>query len=115
MELAMPEKSGSYIGYKQLDLTGIKELIFTVNCSKERQNPGGKIEVRVGSPAGQKIGESPEIVPVSGEANSQSPSQISAKLNEITGFQDLYLVFVNPSVKEDTNLFVLVNTQFVNE
>jgi cytochrome c len=115
IELAMPEKSGAYIAYKNVDLTGIKELVFTINCSKERQNPGGKVEVRIGSPKGQKIGESQPIMPLAGETNSMVPSQVSAKLEDVTGLQDVYLVFVNPAIKEDATLFMFINAQFRNE
>jgi len=115
LDLVIPEKSGAYIGYDDIDLTDIKQLVFTVNASKERNNPGGIIEVRIDAPNGQKIGESEQIIAAEGTQNSQLPQQVVAKLTPANGIHKLYFVFKNEAVKEDQQLFVLLSTQFKSD
>jgi cytochrome c len=50
-------KADSYILYKSLDLTGIKEIALIPNWHLYDIYPGGKIEIRIGSPTGKIIGE----------------------------------------------------------
>lgn len=50
-------KPGSYIVFKNIDLSGIGEVIFRPNWHLYDIYPGGKIEVRLGHPEGELIGE----------------------------------------------------------
>ncbi len=47
----------AYIGFRQLDLTGIKQLELTAAAQRREGSAGGTIEVRLGSPTGRVIGE----------------------------------------------------------
>lgn len=50
-------KPDSYIGYKQVDLTNVKQILFRANWHLYDIYPGGKVEVRLDKPDGALIGE----------------------------------------------------------
>ncbi|HEX6226264.1 MAG TPA: PQQ-dependent sugar dehydrogenase [Chryseolinea sp.] len=50
-------KPGSYIAYKNLDLTRIKQIRFSANWHLYDIYPGGKVEVRLDKPDGALLGE----------------------------------------------------------
>jgi cytochrome c len=50
-------KSGSYIAYKNVDMSGVHEILFRANWHLYDIYPGGKIEIRLDGPAGEMIGE----------------------------------------------------------
>lgn len=47
-------KRGAVVGFKQLDLTGVKQVEVAASAM---QQPGGTVEVRLGSPTGELLGE----------------------------------------------------------
>ena len=53
-----------YIGYRQLDFTGIQGIEFMVQASPRSGAVGGVIEVHLDSPTGKLIGQTDEIVPM---------------------------------------------------
>ena len=53
----------SYIGYRQLDLTGIQSIEFMIQAPPRIGAVGGVIEVRLDSPDGKLIGQTETIVP----------------------------------------------------
>ncbi|MGC3943044.1 MAG: PQQ-dependent sugar dehydrogenase [Chryseolinea sp.] len=53
----------SYIGYKQLDLTGIQSIDFMIQAPPRIGAVGGVIEVHLDSPDGKLIGQTDVIVP----------------------------------------------------
>lgn len=83
--------NGTYFGFKQLDLTGITQMVFHASCVKGI-TAGGTIEVHSASIDGPLIGQitlsadsaEPKIV--------ETPCTIKAK----PGLQDVYFVFKNP-------------------
>ena len=50
-------KPDSYLGYKGLDLTNVKQILFRANWHLYDIYPGGKVEVRLDKPDGELIGE----------------------------------------------------------
>ncbi|HTE34887.1 MAG TPA: PQQ-dependent sugar dehydrogenase, partial [Chryseolinea sp.] len=48
---------GSYIGFRNVDLTGIKQILLRANWHLYDIYSGGKVEVRIDKPDGQLIGE----------------------------------------------------------
>lgn len=50
-------KPNSFVAYENVDLTGIRKIMFRPNWHLYDIYPGGKIEVRIGSPQGTLIGE----------------------------------------------------------
>jgi cytochrome c len=70
-------KSGAFIGFKHIDLTGIKQVEL-LSSGADTQIKGMEIELRAGSPSGKLIGSS---------TNSTVP------VTEETGMGDIYFVF----------------------
>lgn len=105
--------SGSYIGFKNLDLTGIEQIAFTATVPQaQMMASGGTIEVRTGSPNGNLIG-SVDVMPpghASGQPNSQG--QYVAKIKETLGLQDTYFVFTSEIAETGQSLFVVVDLEF---
>jgi cytochrome c len=54
----------SFIGYKQIDLSGIQSIEFMVQAPPRIGAVGGVIEVHLDSPTGKLIGQTETIVPV---------------------------------------------------
>ncbi|MCY7352259.1 MAG: PQQ-dependent sugar dehydrogenase, partial [Cytophagaceae bacterium] len=87
-------KNGSYIGFKALDLTGVRQLIF--NASPVAK--GGQIEVRAGSPSGKLLGTA-TVTPPPTPAGSATPARrgyqwqkVTTPLETPTGVTDLFFV-----------------------
>ncbi len=108
--LAIPSKSGAYMAIKQIDLGGISELIVSATAPKPQLNAvGGMVELHLGSPTGQLLGTSKFL-----EASDKmdfSPKPLSVPIN-LTGIatdklQDVYAVFVNPTVKNGSMMVVM--------
>ncbi|SOD78141.1 PQQ-dependent sugar dehydrogenase [Spirosoma fluviale] len=49
--------ANSYIGFRKLDLTGIKQLELTATAQRREGSSGGTIEVHLDSPTGPLVGE----------------------------------------------------------
>lgn len=104
-------KDGSYIGFPEIDLTGINRLNFSAAALPDR---GGKIEVRSGSPSGELLGSatlSPTAAASPGGQKGPQWQTVSAPLTGAKGLTDLYFVFRNDEVK-DKNLMILDWIQF---
>lgn len=114
MDLIIFSGEGSNIGYHQIDLTGIHQIQFMVSAPSEYGAQGGKIEVREGSPTGQVIGESEEIVPVKSEGDTPIPIMVKAKLADLKGFHDVYFISKNEKAKTGGMLFVISVIEFQN-
>jgi cytochrome c len=108
--LAIPSKSGAYMAIKQIDLGGISELIVSAAAPKPQLNAvGGMVELHLGSPAGQLLGTSKFLE--ASEKMDFSPKPLSVPIN-LTGIatdklQDVYAVFVNPTVKNGSMMVVM--------
>jgi cytochrome c len=106
------QSDGAYLGFKQIDMTGINQVTFVASCSKQYGMTGGKIEVRLGSPTGELLGESAAIQPAESKSQMPPPIIVSARLKPAEGFHDLYFVLKNPDAPGGQSLFVLLNIQF---
>lgn len=102
------QRDKSYIGFKQIDLTGIDQITFTVASSKAFNMAGGHIEVRLGSPDGELIGQSSNIVPSAPPQGQRQPLPETkvVKLKSTTGFKDVYFVCRNEEAKPGQSLFI---------
>lgn len=100
--LAITALKNGYIGFRQLDLTGLRELTVTAITSGDMSAKGGVVDVRLDSPTGPSIGSVVvEAGPASqAAANRQAgaPTRTVA-LNPTTGLHDLYLVFQNDKAR----------------
>jgi cytochrome c len=105
-------RANSHIGFKQLDLTGITRAELAAVAPPRGGNAGGEIEIRIDSPTGPVIGQTPvgggrasgptasEIQAGGGRAGRGGrggPAPLVVELKPTTGVHDLYLVFRNPS------------------
>jgi cytochrome c len=116
VEVAIGSRSGAFIGFKQLDLTGISAIVFAALAPVPQLNAaGGKVEVRLDSATGPLVGETEVIQPA---AAMGAPTQLRAVLRPIAsgareaGVHDVYFVFRNEQAKTGQNLFVLLTATF---
>ncbi|MPR33672.1 carbohydrate-binding protein [Cytophagaceae bacterium SJW1-29] len=104
-------KDGSYIGFRDIDLTGVNRLNFNAAAMPDR---GGRIDILSGSPSGELLGTVTVPRPAathSGEQKGPKWQTVSAPLTNANGPTDLYFVFRNDEVK-DKNLMILDWIQF---
>lgn len=82
----------SYIGFRQFDLSGIKQLEFGAAAQRREGSAGGTIEVRLGSPTGPIIGQAevplaPEVDMAKVMAQMESGNAAGPGSNTATGGQ----------------------------
>jgi cytochrome c len=110
VEITIGTRSGAFVGFKQLDLTGISAIVFSATAPVPQLNAaGGKVEVRLDSASGALVGETEVIQPA---AAMGAPAQLRAALKSTTGVHDVYFVFRNEQAKSGQNLFVLLTATF---
>ncbi|MVM34757.1 carbohydrate-binding protein [Spirosoma sp. HMF4905] len=102
--------SGAYLGYHTIDLGGINQIDFMVQASPKVDAAGGTIEVRLDSPTGKLIGETP-LVEVRDPA--RSIASIKATITPTEGFHTLFFVFKNTRAKSNQILMRVSAIQFV--
>jgi cytochrome c len=107
--------NGSYIGYKQVDLTGIDQVMFAALASVEYGFVGGTVEIRIDSPTGTIIGQTPEIVPTTSSGGQPKPAIVSAKLStpDTSSLHDVYFIFRNTKSTPGQSPFVMLSSQFI--
>jgi cytochrome c len=88
VEVVLASKSGSYITFDNIDLTGIKSLAISTGF-REGQSAGGVIEARLDSPEGILIGEVP--VQSAGTRNMTLKPVTDNRLHKVV------FVFKNPA------------------
>jgi len=89
-------RKDGYIGFKKLDMTGIKQLELAATATTLANNPGGAIEVRLDSPTGTLLGQTKV------EQADQNPSDVKwlkTDIKESPGIHDVYFVFKNDKAK----------------
>jgi cytochrome c len=110
VEVTIGKRSGAYVGFKQLDLTGVSAIIFSAIAPVPNvSSVGGRVEVRRDSATGVLVGETELIQP---QAAMAAPSRLRAALRPTVGVHDVYFVFRNDQAKEGQNLFVLFTASF---
>jgi cytochrome c len=110
VEVTIGKRSGAFVGFKQLDLTGVSSIVFSAVAPVPNVNSaGGKVEVRLDSATGTLVGETEAIQP---QAAMVAPSRLRAALTPTSGMRDVYFVFHNATAKEGQNLFVLFTAAF---
>ena len=116
-EIAIASASGSYLGFRQIDLTNVGEITFLVSAPKEHINSsGGIIEVRLGSPEGKVIGTSAQIEPTTTPAMSTPPQRLNVAIEQQEGnSEDLYFLFVSEDAAAGQSLFIINNIIFQSQ
>ncbi len=111
VEVTIGARSGAFVGFKQLDLTGLSAIVFSASAPVPNVNStGGRVEVRLDSVTGVLVGQTELIQP---QPAMVAPLELRAALRPTTGLHDVYFVFRNESAKEGQNLFVLFTAAFV--
>ncbi len=103
--------ANSHIGFRKLDLTGIKEIELKVATSPREKNLGGIIEIRTGSPSGLLIGQA-LVEPAEDQALSKA---VKTEIKETSGLNDLYFIFKNDKAKPIEPLMSITTISFNNE
>ncbi|MDB5241015.1 MAG: HHIP-like protein 1, partial [Spirosoma sp.] len=103
---AIGMKSGSYLMFNDIDLTGIQGVSPSVFASND-QVAGGKLEIRLDSPTGTLLGESEVKMGTTGPVNIPFRQPVS-------GLHKFCLVFVNPTAGQKP-LFAVDKLQFMTE
>lgn len=116
----------SYIGYKDIDMTGVKEIMLYLGISARVGAKGASVEIRLDSPTGQVIGETEKVTnapeagfrPPAGMTRTEWIRQISAKpssiISEVSGKHDIYFIFKNPDAKSEEILVSINEIEFKN-
>jgi len=107
--MTMPAKSGSWAKLKQIDLTGISEVVIAATAPAQYA-VGGKVEVHIDSESGALLGETP-LLPKSDGMNAP-PTQLHAPLKPTTGAHDVYFVFKNEGTPG--MIMIALTATFVN-
>ena len=120
----------AYLGYTNIDLTGISEIEITAQAQTRVGASGGVIELRLDSPTGTLIGTSDKIepremrmgqppaapaAPANGQAAPTTPparpnmnNKLKVSVPQNTGQHDVYFVFRNEKAK-DTQIVMAVS------
>jgi cytochrome c len=108
VEVTVVNRPGASVALKQIDLTGVGAVTFTVVAPSQYQARGGKIEVHLDSPTGALLGGTELIGPSAGLA----PLRLRSVLQPTAGVHDVYLVFRNADVTSDQFLFGVLTATF---
>jgi cytochrome c len=117
----------SHIGFKDLDLTGIKEIVLYVAVTSRAGAIGATVEARLDSPTGALLGQSEKIVGKKEDGFQRPPQGVDfvewrrenslkarISLEKINGFHDVYFIFKNPEAQENDVLLSISEIQFKN-
>ena len=105
--------ANGYIGFKGIDLEGIKQIELKVTTSVREENPGGTIELRLDSPTGTLIG-STEVSAVSDEVLGEKSAPRKIDLKPVSGLHTIYFVFKNSKASQLVPLFSVSSIKFLN-
>ncbi|HZY80569.1 MAG TPA: PQQ-dependent sugar dehydrogenase [Cyclobacteriaceae bacterium] len=136
--------NGSHLGYKNIDLSGIKQIEFLVQAQPRTGATGGVIEVHLDSPDGPLLGQTDQIVPkdvdfrslTGGNNNNRQRRRpgggggaagfdfsamrrlmsinVKAPITATEGMHDVYFVFRNPAAKDNQTIVAAVEITFQN-
>jgi cytochrome c len=111
---------GGYIGYRQLDLTGVQEVAVGVLTRFWHWSHfiGGDLELRLDAPDGPLIGSQKVIAPITkpGEGpffGDAAGKPVHFDVGKYSGVHDLYLLIKNQGAKESDALIILTALEFI--
>ena len=113
MDLMIGLNNKAYIGFEDIDMTGIDKIVFTIFAPVEQLNAaGGTVEVRLDTPDGPVVGESTKIIPTKGPVTSPMPIISSATLKPTNGTHDIFFLYKNEKAAPNQGPFVMLNIQY---
>lgn len=116
----------SSFALKQIDVTGIQQIDILTAINQRNGGIGGAVEIRLGSPTGELLGQSEQIGRKEGggfrppqgvspiEWRRQNANRAAVKIKPTIGIQDLYFVFKNPEANSDQVLMAIQEIEFKN-
>ena len=97
--------TGSWIGFRQADLTAIKSLDLELNA----QAKGGTFSIRIDSTDGKEIGSLKVEKDISSNTDKRSLRKLNVPISPVSGVHDVYVVYTEPSGQKAANSgFILV-------
>lgn len=112
--LMIGQANKGYVGFNQVDLSGIDQIAFNTMAPQAYQMAGGTIEVRQDSPTGELLGESTVITPTKSKTETPIVVTVNAKIKPATGLHDVFFVFKNEKTAQGQMLFVLLKIQYIS-
>ena len=110
--MTMPNKSGAFSRFRQLDLSGISEIVFGVERTGAVRRGGWQDR---GAPRlGDRAARRRDGAMQPQTAQGAPPIQARAPLKATTGLHDVYFVFKNEQAKAQQMLFIVLTATFVN-
>jgi cytochrome c len=85
---------GSYLGFKEIDLTGVDSIAIKVNGNMRGSSAGGEVEIRLDGENGNLIGKTPFI-----NFTQRGQNRVVTDINDSIGKHTLFFVFRNPKAK----------------
>jgi len=130
----------AYLGYRQLDLTGIREVAVNAEAPARTNSPGGIVELRLDSPTGALLGSTDKINVVEIDYRAELEKlrkawEVGGKkgprpgfrtvrelfkptyvipLGPVEGSHDVYFVVRNPEAREGEILIQFDGVEFKN-
>ncbi len=105
MDLIMATSHGGHVGYDEIDFTGVGAISVSASAPQQMGFVGGKVVVRIDSPDGPIVGESPMIKPGAFIPGAMPPSY-DIPVKGVSGNHKVYFTFENESAT--ANLFTIV-------
>ena len=113
-KLAIVSGSGAYTMFRDIDLTGIGGVVCVATVPVNMLNAaGGVIEVRIGSPDGELIGQSEMLTPVDGPIMQVQPKTAMIPIQGVNGKKDVYFVYKNDKAPDGQGLMVHLAATFM--
>lgn len=120
-------RANGYLVFKNIDLTGIREIQIAAQAPAREGFKGGTIEIRLGALVGELVGQvnvgtagvvGPTASAIQaagggGASAGQGAGFPSVALKNATGQRDIYVVFRNFSAKSDEPVVALSELRFV--
>jgi cytochrome c len=99
-------ETGSYLAYKELDLTGLSAFDIKIMGNARNPTAGATVEIRIVGPDGPIIGKSDYIA-----TTARGPIKTKINLTETTGKHTVYFVFVNEKATVGQTLVQIVDIE----
>ncbi len=92
MKFIIPS-NGGHVGFKGLDLTGLKQVQVAAAAPKQYNFAGGRIEMHLDTPDGPLAGEPAAVAPTEGQGFEMPPPANIVLRPGTTGVHDVYFLF----------------------
>jgi cytochrome c len=101
---------GSFLAYKDIDMTGIDSVAIKVNGNMRGSSAGGVIEMRLDNENGTLIGKTSFI-----NFAQRGQNRVLADIADAEGKHTLYFVFRNPNAKPGQTLLQPIEMEMISK